>query len=133
MKIKICLLLYFVCFNFTHSKAQQHKLTKTLHPFSNTVFEVKKDEIFYYEAKVHASVGIQVEYEIENTQIIAFHHSEIRYKNKQNVEKGLSGADEAIKILAFEAKSIGETTLTFKELFRGEIKNTYIFKITVKQ
>jgi hypothetical protein len=130
MKIIFFLLVIFLCFNFTHSKAQQHKHTKTLHPLSNTAFEVKKDEIFYYEAEVHTSVGIQVEYEVEDTQIIAFHHSEIRYKNKQNVEKG---ADEAIKILAFEAKSVGETTITFKELFRGEIKNTYTFKITVTQ
>lgn len=121
-----------MCFNIACTKAQSNKLAKTLHPLSDSSIEVLKNEIFYYEATVHASVGIEVDYEIENTEIVQLHHQEIRYKNKKDMEKGLSGADEATKTFAFEAKWSGETTVTIKELFRGDLKNTYIFKIKVK-
>lgn len=118
--------------NITCLKAQSKKLAKTLNPLSDSSIEILKNEIFYYETTVHASVGIEVEYEIENTKIVQFHHEDISYKHKKDMEKGLSGADEATKTFAFKAKSRGTTIITIKELFRGDVKNTYTFKIIVK-
>lgn len=105
---------------------------KTLHPLSQTSLEVKKGEQFYYEATVHASVGIHIEYAIDNTEIVVFHHDKMNYKNKEAMEKGMSGADEATQTFVFQAKSSGETTITIKEMFRGKEEQTHVFKITVK-
>ncbi|KOY88155.1 hypothetical protein AD998_10920 [bacterium 336/3] len=91
---------------------------------------ITPDEFFYYEADIHGSVGIGVEYEIGDTNVVAFDHDEIRYKNKGKIEPG---GDKATKTFAFRAKKLGETTLTIKETFRGDVKKTYTNKIIVKR
>jgi len=108
------------------------KCSKTLDPLSKASLEVSKDDIFYYEGFMHASVGEDVEYEIENTEIVSFHHEEVRYKNEKDMKEGMSGADAASKTLAFQAKWKGETTITIKEMFRGDVKNSHKFKIVVQ-
>ncbi len=132
IKIKYCLILCIMCFSAACTQAQKLKLAKSLNPLSNNIIEVGKDEIFYYDADVHTSVGIEVEYGIGDTEVVQFDHSEIIYENKEDMEEGMTGADAATKTLVFKAKKSGETTITISELFRGEIKQTYIFKITVK-
>jgi len=106
------------------------KCAKTLDILSKKDFIIAPDEFFYYEADIHGSVGIGVEYEIGDTNVVAFDHDEIRYKNKGKIEPG---GDKATKTFAFRAKKLGETTLTIKETFRGDVKQTYTNKIIVKR
>jgi hypothetical protein len=106
------------------------KCAKTLDILSKKDFIIAPDEIFYYEADIHGSVGIGVEYEIGDTSIVAFDHDEIRYKNKGEIEPG---GDQATKTFAFKAKKLGETTIVVKETFRGDVKQTYTNKIIVKR
>ncbi len=104
----------------------------TLHPISQTTLEIKKGDTFCYNATVHASVGIEVAYEINNDKIVTFHSSKLVYMNKEKVEQNMPGADKATKTLVFQALEKGETNVVIKEVFRGDTKNTYNFKITVK-
>ncbi|MCU0436816.1 MAG: hypothetical protein MUC49_02815 [Raineya sp.] len=105
------------------------KCAKTLDPLLQKDLTIAPDEIFYYEAEIHGSVGIGVEYEIGDTNVVAFDHDEIRYKNKGEIAPG---GDKATKTFTFKAKKLGETTLTIKETFRGDVKKTYTNKIIVK-
>jgi hypothetical protein len=116
----------------TMKKDAQPTQENTLHPLSKTSLDVQKGDVFYYGGAVHGSVGIAIEYEIANKSIVKFHHDSVDYKNKDAVEKGMSGADEATKIFAFEALQKGETTITINELFRGTVENSFTFKINVK-
>lgn len=136
MKILLIALLVLQasCVSTQKTNAQNDKITctSTLHPLSQTSLEIKTGAIFCYNAAVHGSVGIGVEYYIEDKEIVKFHSSSIEYEHKEKMEKGMSGADSATKTLVFQALKKGETNIIVKDVFRGEVKNSYTFKITVK-
>ena len=126
------LLIVFLVLQASCVGAQKIICTKTLHPLSQTALEVKQGDIFCYPAPVHGSVGIGVEYEIEDKEIVKFHSSTLDYKNKEEMEEGMSGAASATKTLAFQALKSGETNVIIKDVFRGEVRQIYIFKVIVK-
>jgi len=138
MKLNILLITWLVLHascvgtQMKQTKNDYKKCSKTLHPLSQMAITVAKNDVFCYEGTVHASVGIAIGYEIKNNEIVKFHHDETLYKNKEAIKKGVTGADEATKILAFQALIIGETEVTIQEVFRGEVRQSYTFKITVK-
>jgi hypothetical protein len=104
----------------------------TLHPLSQTTLEVKKGDIFCYNAAVHGSVGIGVEYYIEDKEIVELHSSKLEYEHEEKVKEHMSGADAATKTFAFQALKSGETNVIIKEVFRGDVRQTHTFKIIVK-
>jgi hypothetical protein len=116
----------------TDGKNNPKKCVKMLHPISQTNILIKKEDIFCYEGEVFYSVGKEITYEINNQDIVKLDDTQIRYKNEDAVKKGLSGADAATITIAFRAMSRGETTVIIKEMFRGEVKNIYEFKITIE-
>jgi hypothetical protein len=135
MKTKFSLILV-CCLFFACSNNKQ--LTKTkmnriqMVPLKKN-YTAKVGEQLYYSITEHPSVGKTAEYSIANEKIVAFVAREEKPKHEQKPNTPTpSGADEAIINFVFEAKQAGETTISFMEYFRGELKSTRELTIIVE-
>lgn len=82
-----------------------------------------------YTGSVHGSVGVDVEVNQLNDNILEFLGSEVTYKSK--VTPMPSGGDSGSKTFLFRATEVGETTLTIREIYRGAVRKEYSIAVTV--
>ncbi len=116
----------------TQKASKKNENIQTLNPLSTKVLEVKKEAMFCYKGDVHASVGLNVAYEISDVKIVKLQKQDLEFANKEAVKQHMSGGDKATKTFTFQAISEGETNVIITEIFRGEISKKYEFKIIVK-
>lgn len=91
---------------------------------------LKKGEKAYISYKMHASVGIDGEVSVKDSDVLTITEKKVDYKNKHVDADMKAGADEARVYVFFEAKKAGETVVTLRDWFRGQVQNEY--KVTVK-
>lgn len=130
-RFKHLLVLVFVCISgmsFSQSDSVSVIDTVSIIPFKGNQ-TVELGDIVTYTGHVHGSVGEQVTVRILNDSVLRFIDSEIDYEQDQS--QGLSGGDGAWKTFTYQATTIGETTITIQEIFRGEIMQERTITINV--
>lgn len=93
--------------------------------------EVKVGEKFGWSYDLHPSVGNDGAYRLDNDKVVVFQEKKVVYENPENMKAGMSGADGSRATFVFEGAKAGTTEITFKRLFRGQVKSTQVVKITV--
>ncbi len=95
------------------------------------IIQVRQGELLAYKGYVHISVGIGLEYQIGNGEILQLKNSGVEYENPENMSERMTGGDAATQIFQFEAVAVGETELTISNNFRGRIESQQVWKIIV--
>lgn len=91
-------------------------------------YEMKVGDKFYYSGHTHGSVGeeFSLSYDSDAFKQIDKHFC---YDDPKKAE--MSGGDGGTRTYTYQVLKKGEYTLVIKDLFRGDVKNTYEVKIKV--
>lgn len=101
-----------------------------INPLTQSDYKIKLGQQISYSFREHGSVGISAEQELSDENVLVLKERNKVYKNKDR--KHLAGADNSTVTLIFEGKSIGSSDLIIRKMYRGDIKEELIFKITVE-
>ena len=82
-----------------------------------------------YNAEVWGSVGFQVECVVSDEKVVRLLNTRIEYLRADRPIP--PGGDKGRKIFTFEAVSKGHAAITFREIFRGELKKTKEIRVAV--
>jgi hypothetical protein len=91
---------------------------------------LKVGQIAHFSYKVHASVGVAGETEIKDETIAKIKNKEFKFDNENDAK--MPGGDSASETIFIEALKKGETTLTYRDVFRGKVEQTTEIKIVVE-
>jgi hypothetical protein len=94
--------------------------------------EVAVGDLLTFTFEQHASVGRYAEWDLGDAAIVAFVRQDTLFKNPDNVAAGMTGADAASATFWFRAVAPGTTTLTLRNMFRGQPENTIDVNVTVR-
>ncbi len=100
-----------------------------LNPLRATDYTLQIDQTALLKMSEHGSVGIASEVYIEDKTILALVSDEFIYTNEP--KEGTTGGDGGTRSYIFKALKTGKTTITAKDMFRGELKGETVFNITV--
>ncbi len=95
-----------------------------------TNYIVKVGQTLTYTANVHGSVGETTEVTAPNENTIKLTDTKHKYNHPE--KSNMPGGDAATVTYLFDALQTGEGHVIVVDSFRGEIQNTYDFKITVE-
>ncbi|WP_157698998.1 hypothetical protein [Bernardetia litoralis] len=95
---------------------------------STKAYKIKVGEKINFATRVHGSVGMAAEYEIQDEKILKLDNSEIIYDNP-NFEG--TGGDAATRYFIFKGISKGKTKVTIKKIFRGELQKEIVLEVEV--
>jgi hypothetical protein len=106
--------------------------TVKLSPLEKTDVTVKVGTKLTWGFHSHASVGFGASQAIEGAGVLAFVREDRDYERPKEQREGQRGADSARSTYVFEAVGKGKAKLVLSELFRGTVKQTYTFHVTVE-
>ena len=92
---------------------------------------IKINETAFVKYPIHKSVGIDCEYEISDNEVLSLIDSKVEYDFPERMRPGMTGGDSAKMTLIFKANKNGSVILKIRKIFKGEIKETILIKITV--
>lgn len=101
-----------------------------LNALTSQKYTLKVGQKAFFKTKVHGSVGLGAEHEIEDTSIIQLVSDDIEFDSKENAE--MPGGDAAKKQFIFEALKAGKSKITINENYRGDLKKIASFTIEVE-
>lgn len=110
-----------------HIKIKKNMIS--ISPLQGSV-TLKVGQIAHFSYKVHASVGVAGETEIKDETIAKIKNKEFKFDNEENAK--MPGGDSAAETIFIEALKKGETTLTYRDVFRGKVEQTTEIKIVVE-
>ena len=99
-------------------------------PQEDSTITISLSETFSYSQSIHGSVGYDYNIEYDETAFLVDTH--VVYDNPKAVEKGMCGADSAVKTCVFTPRKKGEYTIKIVHKFRGDTTNVITFNIIVK-
>lgn len=79
-------------------------------------------EALILRAPYHESVGFTSECLIADPTVLSLEDDSIRYLHPERLGGGITGGDEAVQTYCLRALKPGESLLTLRRLFRGEIE-----------
>ncbi|MHA2407676.1 MAG: hypothetical protein ACXACA_04845 [Candidatus Ranarchaeia archaeon] len=80
----------------------------------------------------HYSVGIDFEFTISDSTVIALVADKHEYLHPERLKPGWTGGDKERCLWVFRAQNPGNTTLTIRKVFRGDVEHTCEFQVTTK-
>lgn len=101
-----------------------------INPLTQSEYKIKLGQQISYSYREHGSVGISAEYDLSDGFILSLKERSKVYSNPDR--KHLDGGDNSTVTLIFEGKAIGSSDLIIRKMYRGDIKEELIFKITVE-
>jgi hypothetical protein len=97
-----------------------------------TVYSFKVGDEFYYQFHRHGSVGEDVEFHINDDQIIEHIKTETRYLHPEKMKPGWTGGDAERGHWFFKAVRKGTTILLIRALFRFDVESECAIEIIVE-
>ncbi|MCB0640270.1 MAG: hypothetical protein KDC44_01460 [Phaeodactylibacter sp.] len=99
---------------------------------ADLVIELEVGQRFALKTKVHASIGLDTDYEIDDEAILDLEEEELILDHAPKDGDPIpTGGDAGYEILEFEGKSKGTTTLHFKKVYRTEVQATKTIRVIV--
>ena len=97
-----------------------------------TELELKLGDQFSFKYHRHFSVGIDFEFEVEDTHLVEQVVSEHEYLHPEKLKPGWTGGDKERCRWVFQTIKHGCTTLTIRKMFRGNVEHTCVFQIAIE-
>jgi hypothetical protein len=137
-KITFLLFCLLACLQVAQAQDKPKKKNKRIKTNKNMIsisplqgsVTLKVGQTATFAYKVHASVGVAGETEIKDETIAKIQKKELKFDNEENAK--MPGGDSATETIFIEALKKGETTLTYRDVFRGKVEQTSEIKITVE-
>lgn len=116
--------------NTTPVESEKSMEQIALNPLRATDYALQVNQTALLKMSEHGSVGIASEVFIEDKTILTLVSDEFTYTKEP--EEGTTGGDGGVRGYIFKALKTGKTTITAKDMFRGELKCETVFNITVQ-
>ena len=84
----------------------------------------------YTQYRLHSSVGIYGDVIVKDTTVLRIIDTQVAYDRPH--QEGMTGDDNAVVTVVFEAIQKGKTEAIAEHKFRGQTQSKYNFKIIVK-
>ena len=99
---------------------------------TESAVSVRPGTCLVYRFHQHSSVGIEAEYQIDDSSIVRFKTQETHYHHPEKLQPGWTGGDSAEGQFIFEALKPGQTVLHVRHLFRGELEREQTVAVEVR-
>ncbi|MDX1905043.1 MAG: hypothetical protein SFU27_12875 [Thermonemataceae bacterium] len=103
---------------------------KNLSSLKKKRIELKVGQKAYVQYKQHGSVGIYGEVSSSDEAVLKKVDTHTAFKNKQ--EPGMTGADESVVTVIFEAVGKGKSQVKISNMFRGQTEKEAEISVIVK-
>jgi len=113
-------------------KPKRERARRIERPPEGEAIEFKVGNRFYYQFRRHGSVGIDGEFDIEDTTVIQHEDTRFKYTHPENLKPGWTGGDDERGKWLFRALKAGETKITIRKMFRGRIDEQFSIRLVVK-
>ena len=113
----------------TPAKVQSGKIA--LSPVRGKNVSVTRGSTLTWSYASHGSVGKSGSCSVEGGRAVKFVSKNIKHDHPDSMKKGMTGADAGTGVYLFEAVAEGTARIVCKEEFRGDVKRTDTFHITV--
>lgn len=123
----LALMIASLSFSQKNKKFKPEKDMVKLHVLQGEA-KMKVGQKFYYSDHTHGSVGEEFKISCSSS---AFKQVDSHFSYDDPKKANMSGGDGGTKTFVYEALKPGEYTVTIRDIFRGDTKNTYELKITV--